>query len=606
MAVGIRGLINPMFDLQKRADAYEKIDEGFQMSEEAWVVYEALDKGDIQQALWQTFQKQWSDWEIEVDRHLLLFKQVDEMMDRGLTMDDPEVNVIFEETAESYMTQVGPLMTKARDTLDEIIARNGELAASAKVDAKETETSSLFMLTSFTGVGVFVAVLLGVLIANVISKPINQLAGLARQMAVGHLDLEIDAESKDEIGELMGYFGDVINGIKDQIHLLEEVSTGNLEVEIKPRSDKDVMAFSLQNLMASNHEQVVLSGALAAGDFTMDVKPRSEKDQLSVGVAKMVTNLRNMIVEVQGAADQVATAAEQISSSSQAVAEGAAEQASFLEETSASIEEITSMTRTNAENANQAQALVVNATEAAQKGLISMENMNKAIEEIKDASDETARIIKTIDDIAFQTNLLALNAAVEAARAGDAGRGFAVVAEEVRNLALRSAEAAKNTAVMIEESVKRADNGVKVAKEVYSVLQEIADENRKANEVVAEIAAASQEQARGIDQIGIATNQVNKVTQENAASAEESASGAEELASQVAQLRETMSWFKVEHDRQSARKSSSRTKLDKSKTKITSVEDKTSKSEAAATSTTKQAKKGRLIPLDDDEDFEDF
>ena len=171
--------------------------------------------------------------------------------------------------------------------------------------------------------------------------------------------------------------------------------------------------------------------------------------------------------------------------------------------------------------------------------------MSQAIDDIKTSSDETAKIIKTIDEIAFQTNLLALNAAVEAARAGEAGKGFAVVAEEVRNLAQRSAEAARNTADMIEGSVKNADNGVQISQEVGQSLQEIAEGNRKVNDLVAEIAAASAEQAQGIEQINTAVGQMDQVTQSNTASAEESSSAAEELASQAQELKGMVTRFKL-------------------------------------------------------------
>ncbi|OHB54987.1 MAG: hypothetical protein A2Y12_01000 [Planctomycetes bacterium GWF2_42_9] len=254
---------------------------------------------------------------------------------------------------------------------------------------------------------------------------------------------------------------------------------------------------------------------------------------LSLSIVRPITRI---IAGLTEGAEQVASASGQVSSASQSLAEGATEQAAGLEETSSSLEEMSSMTKQNADNAQQANTLATETRKAANNGAEAMSRMSTAIRDIQKSSDETAKIIKVIDEIAFQTNLLALNAAVEAARAGEAGKGFAVVAEEVRNLAMRSAEAAKNTANMIEESVKNSKNGVDIATEVGKVLEEIVQSIGKTTDLVGEIAAASSEQAQGIDQVNTAVAQMDKVTQQNAANAEESASASEELSAQAEQM----------------------------------------------------------------------
>jgi hypothetical protein len=237
---------------------------------------------------------------------------------------------------------------------------------------------------------------------------------------------------------------------------------------------------------------------------------------------------------------QTATSANHISSASQTLAEGASEQAASLEETSASLEEIASMTRRNAENAQSAKDIAAQTRCAADAGAIDMQEMSVAMGAIKDSSDNIAKIIKTIDEIAFQTNILALNAAVEAARAGEAGMGFAVVAEEVRNLAQRSAQAARETAEKIEDSIAKSEAGVDISSKVAERLEEIVAKARRVDELVAEIATASREQSQGIDQVNTAVTQMDKVTQSNAAAAEESASASEELNAQARTLKDAV------------------------------------------------------------------
>jgi methyl-accepting chemotaxis protein len=234
--------------------------------------------------------------------------------------------------------------------------------------------------------------------------------------------------------------------------------------------------------------------------------------------------------------DEVANAASQVSSSSQGLAAGSSLQASSLQKMTDALQGMASMTRTTADNAGLARSAATKASGMAQTGVDAMLRMTQAIDRIKASAVQTARIIKTIDEIAFQTNLLALNAAVEAARAGEAGKGFAVVAEEVRNLARRSADAARNTAELIEGAQKNAEAGVSVTAEVANNLLSIQETVGKVAELITEIAKAAQEQAQGIEQVNASAAEMDKVVQQNAATADKSSSSSEHLTAQAGDL----------------------------------------------------------------------
>jgi len=247
----------------------------------------------------------------------------------------------------------------------------------------------------------------------------------------------------------------------------------------------------------------------------------------------------NRIIKGLGVgAQHVAAASSQVSSTSQSLAEGSSRQAAGLEETSSSLEEMASMTRQTADNSQQARTMMGEAYEIVENVNRQMDQMAQSIGEISKSSEETGKIIKTIDEIAFQTNLLALNAAVEAARAGEAGAGFAVVADEVRNLAMRAAEAAKNTSSLIENTIKAVKSGNELTLTTREAFKKNVEIAGKIGKLIEEIAEASREQAQGIEQVNKAVVDMDKVTQQNAANAEESASAAEEMNAQAEQLRE--------------------------------------------------------------------
>jgi len=328
-----------------------------------------------------------------------------------------------------------------------------------------------------------------------------------------------------------------------------ELENGRLgqRLHLGRRDEIGQMADAMDRFADSLEQEVVSSlQRLAAGDLTFQITPRDGEDMVRGALKKLGADLGELIARIQAAGEEIASGSGQVADGSQSLSQGATEQASSLEQITASMTEMGSQVRHTAENASQANTLSATAREAAEQGNAQMRQMVQAMGEINQAGQDISRIIKTIDEIAFQTNLLALNAAVEAARAGQHGKGFAVVAEEVRNLAARSATAAQETADLIEGSVKKAENGAQIAGRTAGALEEIVGGITRVSDLVAEIAAASTEQAQGIAQVNQGLGQIDQVTQQNTASAEQSAAAAEELSSQAAQLRQMLQRFKLQ------------------------------------------------------------
>ena len=285
----------------------------------------------------------------------------------------------------------------------------------------------------------------------------------------------------------------------------------------------------------------------ADGDLSQraPVTSHDELGQLGQAMNTMLDNIAKVVGEVRQAAEHVSTASAEITQGNEDLSQRTSAQAGALEETSASMEEMTSTIKQNADNAKQANQLAVTAREVAEKGGAVTDKAVGAMDEINQSSKKIADIINVIDEIAFQTNLLALNAAVEAARAGEQGRGFAVVASEVRNLAQRSATAAKEIKSLINESVQKVGDGSELVNQSGQTLEEIVNSVKRVTDIIAEISAASQEQASGIDQVNKAVMQMDQGTQQNAALVEEATSASQSMKQQAAGLLEQVAFFKV-------------------------------------------------------------
>ncbi len=251
---------------------------------------------------------------------------------------------------------------------------------------------------------------------------------------------------------------------------------------------------------------------------------------------RVLITLGGVSADLQESSTRVNEASSQINSSAKTLAEGTTSQAASLEQTSAALEQMASMTRQNADNAARTDGTTQHNNQLIQAGAGAVSNMSSAMEQINESAERIGNIIKTIEEIAFQTNLLALNAAVEAARAGEAGKGFAVVADEVRNLAGRSAQAARDTTELIQTTIERVRNGTELARDLDSSFKEIESGSQTVAQLIKEIAAATNEQALGVDQVNNAMAQVDKVTQTNSAMSEEVAAAATQLSDQAVSL----------------------------------------------------------------------
>ena len=399
---------------------------------------------------------------------------------------------------------------KLQESADALFKYNITLAKERNDSNVQLASRALLIMIGIIIAGVIFAVILGAVIAKIISGPVNKMVEAADKLTLGDVDVNIDVNSKDEIGKLAESLKAMIVNIRAQAKAAERIATGDLTVKVAVRSEKDLLGQKLYELVEKNNE--VLSN-------------------------------------ISIASEQVAAGSKQVSDSSIALSQGATEQASSIEELTASLEEISSQTKLNAQNANQANELAEVAKNTAVEGNSQMKAMQAAMDEINVSSANISKIIKVIDEIAFQTNILALNAAVEAARAGQHGKGFAVVAEEVRTLAARSAQAAKETTDMIEGSITKVEAGTKIANDTAEALTKIVEDVAKAATLVADIATASNEQATGIAQINQGIMQVSQVVQTNSATAEESAAASEELSSQAELLKESVGKYTLRTER---------------------------------------------------------
>lgn len=434
-------------------------------------------------------------------------EQIASLLSMDTELDDSNAYGIF-------INEYKPILDESADILLGLGEFQNERADQQATDARDAFASAILLLILVIVIAMLITVVITVLLTRSILIPVRQVQEASLAVARGNLDVHIDYDGKDELGDLATNMGHTMQMLKAII--------GDVDMLLESMSHGD---FTCETGCAERY----------VGDYSNILKATKTIND----------NLSDALWRIHESSEQVSSGSEQVSNGAQALSQGATEQASSVEELSATIFEISGQIRKNADNAQAAKVQVERAGSEVGDSNRRMQEMIAAMNDISGKSSEISKIIKTIEDIAFQTNILALNAAVEAARAGTAGTGFAVVADEVRNLAGKSAEAAKSTTRLIEETVSAVNSGTRIADETAQAMQGVVGVTQEMADRINEIASASIEQASSIAQITMGIEQISSVVQTNSATAEESAAASEELSGQAQMLKDLVVRFRL-------------------------------------------------------------
>ena len=525
----LQSLANAEASFERRQELYSALQESRETYEAAWNIYEPLPQTAEEESVWNQFVPAWNAWREANNGYIELNRGYDEL---GIQNPDELLSQVQSFRADLYALEKSVLelivhdedFTGGEDHTATPFGRWLGTFSSLNPDVERLRQEMQGANERFHAAVAPIrqAVRNGYQdeAVRIYTDRMDPAAAEIMERMYALIDVVAEAEAlHEEAGDLlMETVLPVQYEAKDLVEELVEINRNVADAEVE-QAHSDAVFIEFFSLVA-----MIVGVLLALG--------------LGILITRSINSaLKRIIDGLSEGADQVASASGQVSSASQSLAEGASEQAASIEETSSSLEEMSSMTKQNAGNAEQANSLMGEAKHVVGSANASMTEMVSSMQEIREASDETSKIIKTIDEIAFQTNLLALNAAVEAARAGEAGAGFAVVADEVRNLAMRAAEAAKNTSALIEGTTKKVQDGSSLVERTNEEFSKVEQSAMKVAELLSEIAAASKEQAEGIDQTNVAVADMDKVTQQNAANAEESASASEEMNAQAEQMK---------------------------------------------------------------------
>jgi methyl-accepting chemotaxis protein len=441
----------------------------------------------------------------------------------------------------------------------------GKLTWGLLVEIDEAEAFTVITKIERTlGIIAIVSIIAIIMIAwwitSTIRRPLSHLIDISKAIAAGNLNNDIQIQNRDEIGQLLQAFAAMQTQLREHLEqeikeIILAISQGDFDKRISLEGKGgffQTLSASINQIIQINQEMITetmrVFAALSQGDLAQTIAGNymGVFEQLKNDANATVARLTEIMTAIQQMANEVNVAADELSQGNLNLSQRTEQQAASLQQTAASMEQMTSTVQQNTDNTNQAAQLAHSATDHAKTGCEIVNAAIAAITAINKSSKKIKDIITVIDEIAFQTNLLALNAAVEAARAGEQGRGFAVVATEVRALAQRSAIAAKEIKELIQDSVVKVEEGVQLANQSGEALGEIVTAVKKVNDIIAEIAAAGQEQSAGINQVNKAVSQMDEMTQQNASMVEETAAASESLSRQAQNLKRQIAFFKLE------------------------------------------------------------
>ena len=457
--------------------------------------------------------------------YYILARQVANDMASGLAMNDQ---------ARDRASRQGELLRQTQSIINTQTNANRSAIAASFAAATRLQNAALIVLGLITVIVILALSQLSKFATRSVTEPLAEAVAVADRLAQGDMTVKVEAKAADEVGKLLRSMQQMVAYLGEMSGTADAIARGDLSITVTPRSERDTFGNAFANMTKYLRDMGAVADQMSEGNLTVQVTPRSADDSFANAFVSMIGTLSRVIGDMRSGAAAITSASQQLTASAQSLSEGANDEAASVEETTSSLEEINSSIARNATSSREMEQMAL-------KGVKDADESGKAIQQMVAVMKTISDKVSIIEEIANQTNLLALNAAIEAARAGEHGRGFNVVATEVRKLAERSQIAAK-------EITRLTGSSQEVAEASGALLSELVPSIRKTANIVQTVAAASAEQASGIEQVTRALGQVDEITQRNAAAAEQLAAMAEEMSAQADTLQRQVSFFSVKNE----------------------------------------------------------